>query len=59
MIDREIKKNELCKLADISTSTVTKLVKGNNVNTDIIDRICKALNCRIEDIMEYEGDNHE
>ena len=52
LIDRNMKKRELCKLADISTSSLAKLGKGENVNTHILIKICVALNCNIEDIME-------
>ena len=52
LIDRGMKKRELCELAGISTSSLAKLGKGENVNTDILIKICHALNCDIDDIME-------
>jgi DNA-binding Xre family transcriptional regulator len=52
LIDRGMKKGELCELACISSSSLAKLGKGENVNTDILVRICRALNCDIDDIME-------
>lgn len=52
LIDREMKKRELCEMAGISTSSLAKLGKGENVNTDILIKICHALNCGIDDIME-------
>ena len=54
LIDRDLKKKDLCEMADISTSSVTKLTKGENVNTEILDRVCRALKCDIGDIMEIE-----
>ena len=55
LIDREMKKKDLAKLAGISTTSIAKLGKNENVNTDILLKICKALKCDISDIMEIEG----
>jgi DNA-binding Xre family transcriptional regulator len=52
-------KKDLCNVADISTSSVTKLAKNQNVNTEILDKICHALNCNIEDIMEYVHEDNK
>lgn len=52
LIDRGMKKRELCELAGISTSSLAKLGKGENVNTDILIKICRALDCSVDDIME-------
>ena len=52
LIDRDMKKRDLLRLANISTATLAKLNRGENVNTDILVRICRALNCTLEDIME-------
>lgn len=52
LIDKELKKSDLPDLADISSATVTKLGKNENVNTVILDKICTALKCDISDIME-------
>lgn len=54
LIDRNMKKQDLCNLTKISAATMAKLGKGENVNTEILVRICKALNCNITDIMEIE-----
>ena len=53
LIDRNMKKKDLCELADISTTSVAKLGKNQNVNTEILDKICEALDCDIFDIVEY------
>ena len=53
IIDRDLKKN-LVQLAGISNYTLNKLNKSKNVTTDILVKICKALNCGIDDIMEIE-----
>lgn len=54
LIDKNLKRKDLCKLAQISDATMAKLGKGANVNTEILVRICEALNCDICDIMEIE-----
>jgi putative transcriptional regulator len=52
LIDRDMKKKDLQTLAGISSASITKLGKNENVNTDILQKICTALNCDISDIME-------
>lgn len=52
LIDRGMKKRELCELADVSTSSLAKLGKGENVNVDILIKICRVLDCEINEIME-------
>lgn len=59
LIDRGMKKRELCELAGISTSSLAKLGKGENVNTEILVKICHALSCDISDIMEIVQDGEE
>lgn len=56
LIDKELKKKDLESLAGISHYTVGKLNKDENVTTDVLGKICKALNCNIEDIMEFVED---
>lgn len=53
LIDRDLKKKDLQTLAGISNYTVSKLNRGDNVTTDILGKICKALKCNIDDIMEF------
>ncbi len=53
LIDRDMKKKDLQGLAGISNYTISKLNRGDNVTTDVLGKICKALNCDIEDIMEF------
>ena len=52
LIDRDMKKKDLVALSGISPSSITKMGKNENVNTDILVRICRALNCDIGDIAE-------
>ena len=57
LIDRDLKKKDLAKKADISSFTITKMSKGENVTTDTLGKICKVLECNVEDIMEFIPDN--
>ena len=57
LIDRKMKKGELCKAAGISPSVLRKLAKDENVNVDIVARICHTLDCNIQDIMELVPDD--
>jgi DNA-binding Xre family transcriptional regulator len=43
----------------IHPNTVDRLIKGSPISTEIIERLCKLLNCKIEDIMEYIPENKE
>ena len=52
LIDKDLKKKDLVQLADISGYTINRLTKNENVNTETLVKICNALNCSIEDIME-------
>lgn len=52
LIDREMTRTELRKLSGISSATLAKLGKNQNVNTESIVKICGILRCNIEDIME-------
>jgi DNA-binding Xre family transcriptional regulator len=51
-----MKKRDLCQIARISPTSMAKLGKGENVNVDILLKICKALGCDISDIMEVIRD---
>ncbi len=59
LIDKDMKKKDLVKAAHISTYTINKLNRGDNVNTDTLVKICSALHCSIEDIMEVIPDSGE
>ena len=52
LIDKEMQKKDLQELAGISSASIAKLGKGANISTDILLKICVALNCKIEDILE-------
>ena len=59
LIDRDMKKSDLAEQANVSVATLTKLAKCENVNVDILIRICSALQCEIEDIMELVHNDTE
>ena len=52
LIDRDMKKKELCEKAGISSASITKMGRNGHVTTEILVKICTALNCSIADIME-------
>ncbi len=56
LIDRDMKKKDLQIAAGISSASITKLGKNENVNTDILQKICIALDCDICDIVEITKD---
>lgn len=56
LLNKNIKKLELCQIAGISTATLAKLGKDKVVTTDILNRLCKSLNCRIDEVVEFVPD---
>lgn len=54
LIDKNMKKKDLCDLSGISSASMAKLGKNENINTSILVRICEALDCDTSDIMEIE-----
>ena len=57
LIDKDIKKKELSSMAGVSPATITKMGKNGHVTTEVLVKICTALNCNVEDIMEVIPDN--
>lgn len=55
LIDKDMKKRDLERCAGISHYTINKLNHGENVTTDILGKICKALGCTMNDIMLPAG----
>lgn len=52
LIDKNMNKQDLKKAAGISSASIAKLGKGENITTGVLLKICKALDCDISDIME-------
>lgn len=52
LIDKDMKKSDLIAATGISRYTINKLNRGDNVTTDVLAKICLALDCTMDDIME-------
>ena len=52
LIDRKMKKKDICEQAGIATSTMVKMAKDENVSLDVLVRICRALDCTMDDILD-------
>lgn len=53
LIDKDMKKKDLCLVAGISHASVAKLGKNENVTMEVLVKICTALKCDIGDIVEF------
>ena len=52
LLDRDIKKKDLCAKAGVSPATITKMGRNGHVTTEVLVKICSVLNCTIDDIMD-------
>lgn len=52
LIDKDMKKKYLEEKAGLSHYTINKLNRGENITTDVLAKICIALDCTVDDIME-------
>lgn len=59
LIDKNMKKSDLRKSAGISSSSLIKLGKDENVTTEVLMKICNTLKCDVGDIMEFVPDEVE
>ena len=65
LIDKDMMKKDLRAMTGVSTTTMSRLSKDENVSTEILAKICTVLNCDVGDIMEFvpdssaEGSNHQ
>ena len=57
LIDLDMKKKDLCRLAKISPASVTKMGRNGYVTTEVLEKICTALDCGIGDVMEIISEN--
>lgn len=56
LIDKNMKRSDLRNVAKISPSSIAKLGRGDNITTDVLLKICEAMDCNLEDIMETVKD---
>ena len=59
LIDKGYKKTDLRSLTGIGTATLAKLSKNEYVSMEVLDKLCKALDCGLEDIVAYVPDSDE
>jgi DNA-binding Xre family transcriptional regulator len=59
LIDKNMTKMDLRDAAGISAASIAKLGKGGNITTDVLLKICNALDCKLEDIMETVSDGEK
>ena len=57
LIDKDIKKKDLSAMAGISPATITKMGKNGHVTTEVLIKICTALSCSLDDIMDIIPEN--
>ena len=53
LLDKNMKKKELSELAGISNYTINKLNGDGNVTMEVLEKICLALDCKVDDILEF------
>lgn len=56
LIDKDMKKSDLEREAHLTHYSMSKLTKGQDVSTDVLYKICSALNCDVNDIMEFSDE---
>ncbi len=54
LIDKDMKKTDLLSVANISANILAKMNKGENISMDSLQKICKALECDVGDIVTFE-----
>ncbi len=59
LIDKKMKKKELCELAGVSPSTISKMGRNEIVSMEVVAKICLKLNCTVDDILEILPDDSE
>jgi putative transcriptional regulator len=56
LLERDMGKMDLLRVADINTTTLSKLSKNQPVKLEMLMKICSVLHCRIEDVVEFVDD---
>jgi DNA-binding Xre family transcriptional regulator len=59
LIDKNMTRRDLRYMTGISTTSIAKMGKGENMQTDVLLRICKALKCDVTEIMGIEYDESD
>ena len=52
LIDRDMKKRDLAEKAGISPATISKMAAGENITMEVVEKVCRALKCNMDDIAE-------
>ncbi len=53
LIDRDMKKQDLAEKAQISPATISKMAAGENITMEVIEKVCRALEVSVDDIVEF------
>lgn len=56
LIDKNLMKKDLIEMAGITTNAMAKMGKGGDVSTQVLSKICNALECKLEDIVELDSE---
>jgi putative transcriptional regulator len=59
MIDRKMSTSELRKQAGFSANIITKLKRDEYLSLDSVEKICRAMNCGVDEILKFVPDNNE
>ena len=59
LIDKKMKRTDLLSVAHINTKTLSRMGKEEPISMDALGKVCRALHCRIEDIVEYIPDEND
>lgn len=59
LVDKDMRKKDLCEKACISPASITKMGKNGHVTTAVLSKICLALDCTLDDIVEIIPDRDE
>ena len=59
LLDRDLKKKDFAEMAGVSTYTINKLNRNENVTVEVLAKICRALDCTMDDILEVLDDENE
>lgn len=56
LIDKDMKKMDLVEEGTVSRGTLAKMGKNQKVSLDVVERICKRLQCKVEEVIVYDED---